>query len=88
MDKQLRQLEEENKTQSRNLHQAIDNLETRMGDNNMIRRQQADIHLWLDYEFDELMENMEAERRRILGQDALYTIWEEEEEINPGSWET
>jgi len=53
----------------------------------MIRRQQADIHPWLDYEFDELMENMEAERRRILGQDAQYTIWEEEEEINPGSWE-
>jgi len=34
------------------------------------------------------MESMEAERRRILGQDTLYTIWEEEEEINPGSWET
>jgi len=33
------------------------------------------------------MESMEGERRRILGQDALYTIWEEEE-INPGSWET
>jgi len=31
---------------------------------------------------------MEVERRRILGQDALYTIWEEEEEINPWSWET
>jgi len=31
------------------------------------------------------MQNMEAERRRILGQDALYTIWEEEEEIKPGS---
>jgi len=53
----------------------------------MIRRQQAEIHPWLDYEFEELMENMEAERRRILGQDALYTIWEEEE-INPGSGET
>ena len=50
--------------------------------------QQADIHPWLDDEFDELMESMEAERRRILEQDALYTIWEEEEEINPGSWET
>jgi len=34
------------------------------------------------------MESMEAESRRILGQDALYTIWEEEEEINPRSWET
>jgi len=88
LDEQLRQLDEENKTLGRNLHQAIDNLETRMGDNNMIRRQQPDIHPWLDYEFDELMENMEAERRRILRQDSLYTIWEEEEEINPGSWET
>jgi len=34
------------------------------------------------------MKSIEAERRRILGQDTLYTIWEEEEEINPGSWET
>jgi len=34
------------------------------------------------------MKNMEEERRRILEQDALYSIWEEEEEINPGSWET
>jgi len=34
------------------------------------------------------MESIVAERRRILGQDAPYTIWEEEEEINPGSWET
>jgi len=88
LDEQLRQLDEESKTLSRNLHQGIDNLEIRMGDNNMIRRQQADIHPWLDYEFDELMESMEAERRKILGQDALYTIWEEEEEINPESWET
>jgi len=31
------------------------------------------------------MKNMEAERSRILGQDTLYTIWEEEEEINLGS---
>jgi len=54
----------------------------------MIREQQSDIYPWLDYEFDKLMKNMEAERRRILGQDALYTIWEEEEEINLGSWET
>jgi len=54
----------------------------------MIRRQQADIHPWLKYKFDELMESMEAERRRRLEQDALYTIWEEEEEIKPGSWET
>jgi len=28
---------------------------------------------------------MEAKRRRILGLDALYNIWEEEEEIYPGS---
>jgi len=54
----------------------------------MIRRKQAEIRTSLDYEFDELMKNMEAERRRILVQDALYTIWEEEEEINTGSWET
>jgi len=47
-----------------------------MGDNNMIRGQQADIHPWVDYDFDKLMESLEAERRRILGQDALYTIWE------------
>jgi len=40
----------------------------------MIKRQLAEIHTWLDYEFDKLMENMERERRRILGQDALYTI--------------
>jgi len=71
---QLRQLEKENKNLSRNLHQALDNLEARMGDNNMIRKQQADIHPWLDYEFDELMESMEAETRRILGLDALYNI--------------
>jgi len=88
LDEQLRQLDKESRTLCRNLHQAIDNLEARVGDNNMIRRQQADIHPWLDYEFNELMESMEGERRRILGQDALYTIWEEEEEINPGSWET
>jgi len=50
--------------------------------------QQIDIHPWIDNEFDELIESMEAERRRILEEDALYTIWEEEEEINPGSWET
>jgi len=37
-------------------------------------RQQAEIHPWLDYEFDKLMESIEVERRRILGQDALYTI--------------
>jgi len=30
------------------------------------------------------MKNMERDRRRILGQDALYTICEEEEKINPG----
>jgi len=88
LDEQLRKLDEENETLSRNLHQPIDNLEARIGDNNIIRRQQADIHPWLDYEFDELMESMEAERRRILVQGALYTIWEEEEEMNPGSWET
>jgi len=88
MDEQLRQLEEESRSLNRTLDERIDNLEARMGDNNMIRRQQAEIHAWLDYEFDELMVSMEAERRRISGQDALYTIWEEEEEINPGSWET
>jgi len=44
LDNQLRQLDEENRTLSRNLQREIDNLETRMGDNNMIRRQQADIH--------------------------------------------
>ena len=82
---QLRQLDEESRTLGETLHETIDNLEARMGDNNMIRRQQVDIHAWLDYEFDELMERMEAERRRILGQDALHTNWEEEEEINPGS---
>jgi len=84
LDEQLRQLDEENRTLGETLHETIDNLEARMGDNNMIRRQQVDIHPWLNYEFDELMESMEAERRRILGQNALYTIWEEEE-INPGS---
>jgi len=47
LDNQLRQLDKENRTLSRDLQQTIDNLETRMGDNNMIRRQQADIHLWL-----------------------------------------
>jgi len=88
LDEQLRQLDEENKNLSRNLHQAIDKLEARMKDNNMIRRQQANIHPSLDYEFDVLMVNMEAERRKILGQVALYTIWEEEEEINSGSWDT
>jgi len=88
MDEQLRQLEEESRCLYRTLDERIDNLETRMGDTNMIRRQQAEIHTWLDYKFDELMENMEAERRRILGQDALYTMWEEEEQINPESWET
>jgi len=71
---QLRQLEEESRSLSRTLNKKLDSLETRMGDNNMIRRQQAEIHPWLDYEFDDLMESMEAERRRILGQDALYTI--------------
>jgi len=85
LDKKLKQLDKENKTLSRTLEEKIDNLEARMGDNNMIRRQQGEIHPWLDYEFDELMESMEAKRRRILVQDALYTIWEEEEEINPGS---
>jgi len=54
----------------------------------MIRRQQAELHPWLDYEFDEVMKSMEAERRRILEQDTLYTILEEEEVINPESWET
>jgi len=88
LDGQLRQLDEESRTLSETLHETIDNLEARMGDNNMIRRQQADTHPWLDYELDELMQNMETERRKILGQDALYTIWEEEEEINPGSWQT
>jgi len=84
----LRQLEEESRSLDRNLHEAIDNLEARIGDNNMVRRQQADIHPWLGYEFDELMESMEAETRRIRRQDALYTIWEEEEEIKPGLRET
>jgi len=88
LDEQLRQLDEENRALNRILNEGINNLEARMEDNNMIRRQQAEIHPWLDYEFDELMESMEAERRRILGQDTLYTILEEEEEINPGSWET
>jgi len=88
LDEKLRPLEEESRSLDRNLHEAIDKLEAKMGDNNLIRWQEADIHPWLDYEFDKRMENMEAERRRILGQDALYTIWEEEQEINPGSWET
>jgi len=74
IDEQLRQWDEENRSLSKTLDKRLDNLEARIGDNNMIRRQQADIHLWLDYEFDKLMENMEAERRRILGQDALYTM--------------
>jgi len=87
LDEQLRQLDEENRSFCKNLYEAIDNLEARMRDNNMKRIQQPDIHLWLNYKFDELMRSMEAERRRILGQDALYTIWEEEEEINPGSCE-
>jgi len=87
LDEKLRQLDEENRTLGIVLHESIDNLEARMGDNNIIRRQQAEIHTWLDYEFDELMESMEAKRERMLGQDALYTIWEEEEEINSGSWE-
>jgi len=84
LDEKLEQLDEENRSFSRILDERIDNLEARMGDTNMIIREQPEIHPWLDYEFDELMENMEAERRRILGQDALYTIWKEEEEINPG----
>jgi len=88
LDEQLKQLDEENRALSRILNEGINNLEARMEDNNMIRRQQAEIHPWLDYEFNELMESMEAERRRILGQDTLYTILEEEEEINPGLWET
>jgi len=50
LDEKLRQLDEENRTLSRTLHEAIDNLEARMGDNNIIRRQQADIYPWLDYE--------------------------------------
>jgi len=33
------------------------------------------------------MESIEGESRRILVQDALYTILEEEEEINSESWE-
>jgi len=45
LDEKLRQLDKENRTFSRTLHAAIDNLEARMGYNNMIRRQQADIHL-------------------------------------------
>jgi len=61
LDGQLRQLDKESRTPGETLHEIIDNLEARMGDNNMIRRQQADIHRWLDYEFDELIENMEAE---------------------------
>jgi len=59
LDEQQRQLDEQNKTLRRTLHQAIDSLEARIRDNNMIRRQQAEIHPWLDYKFDELMENME-----------------------------
>jgi len=85
LNEQVRQLEEESGSLSRTLDEKIDNLESRIGGNNMIRRQQAGIYRWLDYEFDELMESMEAERRRILGQDALYTIWGKENEINPGS---
>jgi len=87
LDEQLRQLEEENRFFRRIQEERINNLETRIGDDNMIRRQQTEIHSWLNYKFDKLMENVEAESRTILGQDALYTIWEEEE-INPGSWET
>jgi len=41
---QLRQLGEENRSLGRTLHEAIDYLEGRIGDNNMIRRQQADMH--------------------------------------------
>jgi len=44
LDKQLRQLDEESRTLCETLYEKIDNLEARMGDNNMIRRQQADIH--------------------------------------------
>jgi len=87
LDEQLRQLDKENRLLSIIMEERLDNLKARMEDNNIIRRQQAEIHPWLDYEFDELMESMEAERRRIIGQDTLHTIWEEEE-INPGSWET
>jgi len=64
LDEQLRELREEKRSFSRILKETIDNLEARMGDNNMIRRKQTEIHPWLDYEFDELMESMEAERRR------------------------
>ena len=74
LDEQLRELREEKRSFSRILKETIDNLEARMGDNNMIRRKQTEIHPWLDYEFDELMESMEAETRRILGLDALYNI--------------
>jgi len=40
----------------------------------MIRKLQFEIHTWLAYKFEELMESMEAQRRRILGQGILYTI--------------
>jgi len=70
LDEQLRERDENNRSLSKIRDERIDNLETKMGDNNMIRRQQTEIHPWLDYEFDELIENMERERRTILGQDA------------------
>jgi len=84
MHAQLRQLEEESRSLDKQLRQLEG--ESRSWDEQL--RQQAKIHLWLDYKFDELMNSMKSERRRILVQDAQYNIWEEEEEINPESWET
>jgi len=43
-DEQLRQLEEKNRSLSRILDERVDNLEARIRDNNMIRKQQAEIH--------------------------------------------
>jgi len=44
LDEQLRQLEEESRSLRRTLNEKIDNLEPRMKDNNIIIRQQAEIH--------------------------------------------
>jgi len=74
MDKQLKQLEVKSRSLSKTLDERIDNLKVRMRDNNMIRRQKAEIHSWLNYKFDELIESMEAERRTILEKDTLHTI--------------
>jgi len=49
LDEQLKQLNKENRFLTITLEENIDNLEVRIGDNNRIRRQQAEIHPWLDY---------------------------------------